>query len=121
MKSKSKSTIKTLAITSLFTGVLWCWSSRAADLTEAKTLWDHDCAACHGKDGKGETLMGRKLGIKDYTDPKVQKALTDADATKAIKDGVKKNGRQEMRAFGSKFNDEQVKDLVQYIRSFKAK
>ena len=61
-----------------------------------------NCASCHGKDGKGDTMMGRKLSIKDLTDPKVQSSFTDADATKAIKEGVTdKDGTEKMKAFGT--------------------
>ncbi len=43
-------------------------SMRAAD---AKENWEKNCAKCHGADGKGDTKMGKKVGVKDYTDPKV--------------------------------------------------
>ena len=62
------------------------WSAHAAD---AKAAYEQNCAKCHGADGKGATKMGQKLGCKDYTDAKVQADLTDAAATKAIKDGLK--------------------------------
>ena len=61
-------------------------SARAED---AKAVYEKSCAKCHGADGKGQTKMGQKLGCKDYTDAKVQTDLTDAAATKAIKEGYK--------------------------------
>ena len=90
---------------------------RAAD---AKAIWAKDCAKCHGEDGKGKTKMGEKLGVKDYTDAKVQGELKDADLTKAIKDGVmdKDSGKPKMKAFGDLSEDE-VKALVAYVRAFK--
>ena len=121
MKTNFKKLAKTMVVTSIFTGALWCWSTQAAEVQETKPLWDHNCAACHGKEGKGDTLMGRKLGVKDYSDPKVQSAMKDEEMTKAIKEGVKEDGKQKMKAFGDKFSDEQIKDLVQYIRSLKSK
>ena len=51
---------------------------------DAKVIYDKECTKCHGADGKGDTKMGKKLGAKDYTDPKVQAAVTDAAAFKAI-------------------------------------
>lgn len=65
--------------------------------------------------------MGRKLQIKDMTDAKVQDALTDADATKDIKDGVTVDGTTKMKAFGDKFSADEIKALVAQVRSFKAK
>ncbi|MDE3067648.1 MAG: cytochrome c [Verrucomicrobiota bacterium] len=100
----------------LFTG-LFGWSATAGDVTQN---WNANCAACHGKDGKGETLMGRRLQIKDLADPKVQASFTDADATKAIKDGVTENGRTKMKAFGGKLSADEIKDLVAHVRSFKS-
>jgi cytochrome c553 len=91
-------------------------SVRAED---AKALYDKDCAKCHGTDGKGETKMGKKYGIKDYTDPKVQDALTDDAASKAIKEGLKdKDGKVLMKP-AEGLSDADVKGLVAYIRQFK--
>ena len=90
--------------------------SLAAD---ASALWNTNCAACHGKDGSGATMMGKKLNIKDYRDAKVQAAFTDAEAERAIKEGVKTSGKETMKSFGSKLSDADVKALVAYIRSFK--
>lgn len=95
---------------------LAAWSAHAAD---AKSLYDHGCAMCHGADGKGQTVMGKKLGVKDYTDPKVQAALTDDAAIKAIKEGVKnQDGKTVMRA-DKKLSDSDVKAVVAYLRTFK--
>lgn len=114
MKMKIKPLLKTTTLTFLLGGAL-CWSAAAGDATQS---WDKSCAACHGKDGKGQTMMGRKLGVKDFTDAKVQASLTDDQATKAIKEGVAENGQTKMKAFGDKFSDDEVKDLVAHIRSF---
>ena len=63
--------------------------------------------------------MGKKLNIKDYRDAKVQAAFSDAEAERAIKEGVKTNGKETMKSFGSKLSDADIKALVAYIRSFK--
>ena len=86
---------------------------------DANALWDKNCAACHGKDGKGETKMGKKLGMKDFTDAKVQAELKDEDAAKAIKDGVKDGDKTRMKGFADSLSEEEVKALVQKVRSFK--
>ena len=91
-------------------------SSNAQD---AKALWDKNCMQCHGKEGKADTKMGQKLNAKDLTDPKVQASFTDAEATKAIKEGVKENGKTTMKAFGDKLTDKEINLLVAYVRSLK--
>jgi len=91
-------------------------SARADD---AKVIFEKDCAKCHGTDGKGQTKMGQKLGIKDYTDAKVQAELKDDAAVKAIKDGLKdKEGKVLMKPAES-LSEADVKALVAYMRTFK--
>jgi cytochrome c553 len=115
MKMKIRTVAKTAAVLCLFGGAL-CWSAQAGDVTET---WNKDCASCHGKDGKGQTPMGKKFGMKDLTDAKVQAALTDEQAIKDIKEGVTENGKVKMKAFADKLSDDEVKALVAHVRSFK--
>src|SRR4051812_13469910 len=93
-------------------------SARAAD---AKDVWTKDCAKCHGEDGKGKTKMGEKLGVKDYTDAKVQADFKDDSMAKAIKEGVKEKGsdKVKMKAFGDTLSDDEIKALVAYVRGLK--
>ena len=114
---KTKALAKVTATVVLLSGAL-CWSATAGDAT---ALWNMNCAACHGRDGKGQTMMGRKLEIKDLTDAKVQASLTDDKVVKDIKDGITEDGRTKMKAFGDKFSADQIKDLVDHVRSLKAK
>lgn len=86
---------------------------------DATANWNQHCASCHGKDGSGNTMMGKKLAVKDYRDAKVQAAFSDAEAERAVKEGVKENGKEKMKPFGGKLSDADIKALVAYIRSFK--
>lgn len=90
-------------------------SLRAAD---AKENWTKNCAKCHGEDGKGKTKMGEKLGVKDYTDAKVQAEMKDEKMLKAIKEGVKEDDKTKMKAF-SELSDDEMKALVAYVRAMK--
>jgi len=81
---------------------------------DASALWAQNCASCHGKDGSGGTMMGKKLGLKDYRDPTVQKSFSDAEAAKVIKDGKGK-----MKGAGGKLSDADIDALVAYVRSLK--
>lgn len=86
---------------------------------DTSAIWNANCATCHGKDGSGNTMMGKKLNTKDYRDAKVQAVFSDAEAERAIKEGVKTNGKETMKPFGGKLSDAEVKALVAYIRAFK--
>jgi cytochrome c553 len=90
-----------------------------AQAEDAKALWDKNCAACHGKDGKGNTAMGRKAAVKDYTDPKVQQSLDDAKAFKSVKEGLTEGGKERMKPFAEKLSDDEIKALIDHIRTFK--
>src|SRR5450631_4142435 len=82
----------------------------------SKALWDKTCASCHGKDGKGDTTMGKKVDVKDYTDAKVQAAFADDKAIKSVKEGIKDDkGKVRMKAYGELLSDDDIKGLVAYI------
>jgi cytochrome c6 len=78
---------------------------------DASAIWAQQCASCHGKDGSGSTMMGKKLGIKDYTK---DQGFSDAEAMKVILDGKGK-----MKGFKGKVSDADAKALVAYVRSLK--
>lgn len=81
--------------------------------------YEVNCASCHGKDGKGETKAGRKAKAKDLTDKAYQAKFSDADAIKAMKEGMKdENGKERMKSYADKLNDDDMKALVALIRDF---
>jgi cytochrome c553 len=94
-------------------------SALSASAADAKANYESSCAKCHGADGKGQTKMGQKLGVKDYTDAKVQADLKDDAAIKAIKEGLKdKDGKTLMKP-AEGMSDDDIKALVAYMRTFK--
>lgn len=118
MTMKSK-TLKPLAVAMVAALVAFPPMARADDAA-AKALWEKTCASCHGKDGKGDTKMGKKVDVKDYTDAKVQGAFTDDQAIKSVKEGVKDDkGKERMKAYGELLSDDEIKSLVGYLRGFK--
>ena len=106
---------KILVLATIF-GVAGAITASAAD---AKENWDKMCAKCHGPDGKGQTKMGQKLGAKDFTDAKVQAAMKDEDATKAIKEGVKDSEGKTLMKAAEGLSDDEIKAMVGQVRSFK--
>src|SRR6185436_3936510 len=90
-----------------------------ASAADAKENYDKQCAKCHGPDGKGQTKMGQKLGVKDYTDAKVQADIKDDAAFKAIKEGVKDKEDKVVMKPAEDLSDADIKALVAYVRAFK--
>lgn len=85
----------------------------AAAQDSAEALYKSKCAACHGADGTGNTPAGKKVGAKDFHSPEVAK-MTDAELF-----DITKNGKEKMPAYDKKLTDQQIKDLVKYIRALK--
>jgi mono/diheme cytochrome c family protein len=91
----------------------------AVTAADGKAIYEKECKQCHGIDGKGQTKMGQKLGAKDYTDAKVQAAVTDEEAFKAVKEGYKnKEGKVIMKP-AEDLTDEDIKAAIAYLRKFK--
>jgi len=85
---------------------------------EARELWEARCQACHGSDGSGDTKEGKKTRAADLRDPKLQKAMSDSEMENVIREGTPMEaGEKRMPAFKNKLTDEQIKLLVQFVRS----
>lgn len=81
---------------------------------DTAALYKAKCQVCHGPDGAG-SVAGKKMGAHDFKDPEVVKA-TDAELFKATKEGKGK-----MAKFDGKLTDDQLKDLIKYVRSLQKK
>lgn len=82
---------------------------------DAASLFKTKCSACHGADGKGDTPVGKKFGVRDFTSPEVQK-MSDDELTTIIADGKGK-----MPGYKKSLKPEQIKDLTAYIRELAKK
>src|SRR5438046_8678115 len=69
------------------------------------SLFDHNCAHCHGDDARGDE------GPSLYDLEK-----SDARITRIIKGGIK----GEMPRFGTKFNDPDIQALIAFLRTLKS-
>ena len=86
---------------------------------DGKALYEQHCAKCHGTDGKGDTKMGKKVGAKDYSNPKTWEGLTDAAAAKSIKEGLKdKDGKVVMKPT-EEIGDPEAKATIDYLKTLK--
>jgi mono/diheme cytochrome c family protein len=86
-------------------------SSARAD--DAAALYKSKCQMCHGPDGKGDNPAGKKMGVKDIHAPEVAK-MSDAELI-----AITTDGKAKMPAYKGKLTDDQIKELVKYMRGLK--
>lgn len=84
------------------------------ELASARKIYLDNCAGCHREDGKGGPveIEGKKIEPEDLTTDKIKK-LTDDRMFRYIKNGIEDEG---MPAFKDKLSDEQIRDVVRFIR-----
>jgi glucose/arabinose dehydrogenase len=76
------------------------------------TIWDNNCARCHGERGEGGGA-----GTSTLLDQEYLTAGTHRDLFTSIKEGHRDHG---MEAFGETLSDPQIWGLVNYIREMQA-
>ena len=79
---------------------------------KTQDLYKAKCQGCHGTDGKA-SVVGKKLGAKDFDDPDVVK-LSKAQLGTIVSDG-----KNRMPAYKDKLSDEEIKALARYIKEMK--
>ena len=90
-----------------------------AQADNAKVNWQMHCAMCHGKKGQANTPAGKHLGAPNFQQAKAQASFTDEEAFNAIKKGIEKDGRMKMKSYAGELTDQDMRDLVKYLRAFK--
>jgi len=100
-----------IAIVLVISILLLTTAAMAADNVAA--MYKSKCQVCHGPDGKGDTAIGKKLGVKGFHSPEVAK-MSDAELIT-----IAKKGKAKMPSFDGKLTDDQIKELVLYIRHLK--
>ena len=79
------------------------------------------CLPCHGMEGKGDGPLSEDLGNtmpRDLSDAEYMSTRSDEQLFNVIKNGGKSSGFSDaMPDWGYNFSDDQIKSLVQYIRS----
>ncbi len=87
----------------------------------ASPIWAEDsgaetfkskCVLCHGADGTGNTPLGKQLQAANLHSKEVQ-SKTNAELHKIVHDG-----KTNMPPFADQLSDEQITQVVKYVRSF---
>jgi mono/diheme cytochrome c family protein len=86
-------------------------------LAKGKKLYGYDCAMCHGKDGDGKGDMASDMkNVTDFTQPDALKNRTDGELFYIIR-----TGKGEMPAEGDRAKDDDIWNMVNYVRSLARK
>lgn len=84
--------------------------SRAA----GRQLYVFMCRECHGNSGRGDGDMSHAGGVpSDFTDDVWKHGETDGEIFTVIKEGVS----ADMQGYANRMNDEQIWNVVNYLRS----
>ncbi len=86
-------------------------------LAKGKKLYGFDCEMCHGKNGDGKGDMASDIkNVTDFTNPDALKNRTDGELFYVIR-----KGKGEMPPEGDRAKDDDIWNMVNYIRSFAKK
>jgi cytochrome c oxidase cbb3-type subunit 3 len=94
--------------------------AQAADAEQGKKLYGQFCASCHGQSGKGDGAAAAALNPKprDHTDKDYMSKMSDADMLSVIKNGGASIGKSPlMPPWGASLKDDQIQDIIAYIRT----
>ena len=88
----------------------------AGPSARVKEIYKIDCALCHGDNGSGKTDLAKdmQLNLSDFTDPKTLDGKTDDQLFDLIRKGKDKMPGEE----AARAKNDEVKALIQYIRTF---
>lgn len=97
-------------LTMIALALFFAASTPRATAEDAAALYKAKCAACHGADGVA-TATGQKLKARDFNSPEAVK-MTAAEMIE-----VTTKGKEKMPAYDKKLTADQIKSLVDYVRS----
>jgi mono/diheme cytochrome c family protein len=81
---------------------------------DAAGIYAAKCAKCHARNGNGKTVRGRLDHARDLTDPNWQNDVSDERLFNSIS-----NGRNKMPAFKKSLSENQIDQLVAFVRRLK--
>lgn len=89
-------------------------ASTPDELASARKIYSETCVKCHKQDGTGGVtdIEGTKIKAPNFTADRV-KNEPDSEYIEIIENGAKEDG---MPAYKGKISDEDIKNLVKFIR-----
>ncbi len=86
----------------------------SGDLADGRRFFLMACANCHGPDGTGAMMRQMMPKIGDLTSAELHGRMSDEDIL-----NLATNGRDKMPAFKDSLKPEQLRKVVQYVRTLK--
>ncbi len=94
---------------------------KGISLAQAKSVYNTNCARCHGADGKGNAEVAAQLGdyIPNFTDPNFHKWFSDAHILAVLHGGGGAIGRSTaMPPWDGVLKPEEIVGVKDYVRTF---
>jgi cytochrome c6 len=101
----AKPSLALILLTLMFS--TYAFADSGADIYKTK------CSACHGKNGAGDTMLGKNLKLRPLGSDEVQERSDDELFA------IISKGKNRMPSFDRKLSKDQIRDLVKYIRLLK--
>lgn len=111
---------KSRTILAVLVPALLAWSTLSSAQEKPEDNYRTYCTQCHGVQGNGKGINIRDMSVqpRDHTDTKDMSARSDQDMFKVIKDGgLSINKSVLMPPWGGILSDEEITDLVTYLRT----
>jgi len=109
MMNKIANSAILVVVSTVLAGV-WMFMPATQLRASSQSTYDAKCAMCHGKDGTGNTPMGKNMKVPDLTSKAVQ-SKSDAELADVIA-----KGKGVMPAYGSQMSKTEIKQMVTYVR-----
>lgn len=93
----------------------------AADMNAAAQNYSDSCTGCHGASGHGDGKDAATLKTKpgDFANCPRMAKFSDEQLFKIIKDGGPAGGESaDMSSWSKGYDDDEIRDLVAYVRQF---
>ena len=116
-----KSLILLATVLALFIGIGLDTASaeNKGDAAKGKTIYENNCAACHGPEGKGDGVAAQALDPKprDLSDAAFTSTVTNEHLYKVISEGGPAVGLSPLMApWGGILSESDIWDVIAFIR-----
>lgn len=91
---------------------LGCEPADPSPVGRGRRVFQRTCSGCHGPDGRGVMRLGLTKPPRDLTDAQFHAQVTDEQLRSVIR-----TGKGQMPAFGGLMGDEDLSNVIAFIRT----